>query len=350
MGPLLALALATAEYKIEPAAKHSYVMDAEFNGFLPILGGNEGKAEIRMGIAVSGEAKADSELKIASEISAFSIKFNGAPLPLGLEAVQDFFPKAVVTIDRQGKVLANTAPNTPLPVRLPGLDPRRLPDITFVPLEFSSQELKPGLAWSFDREFSGAPLAYSCKVESVEGDLATVSVAVKQEFTALENEGLEVVKKEEDAVASVKTVMTGSGRVWFNLSGGYAMGSEMQNLAISTVTPLKQGRKSERRLTTKLNVARAGFTIPKAASNAASPDLAKPDQKPSPQARPNPNFNTGSAHLDQALGFIQTGWNWAGQQAQNWWASLQSWRLIAALAVSQVPMLGPTLAKGLIRG
>ena len=346
MGPLLALALATAEYKIEPAAKHAYVMDAEFNGFLPILGGNEGKAEIRMGVAVTGESKSENELKIASEISSFSIKFNEAPLPLGLDAVQDFFPKAVVTINKQGKVLANTAPNTPLPVRLPGLDPRRMPDITFVPLEFSSEEIKPGLSWKFDRDFSGAPLAYTCKVESVEGDVATVSVAVKQEFTALENDGLEVVKNEADATASVKTEMTGEGRVWFNLAGGYALGSEMRNVAISTVTPLKQGKKGERRLTTRLSVARSGFTIPKTAATPQKDNVANTP----PPARTTPSFNTGSAHLDQALGFVRSGWDWAGQQVSNWWASLQSWRMMAALAVSQVPMLGPTLAKGLIRG
>lgn len=338
MGPLLALALMTAEYKTEPAAKHAYVMDAEFNGFLPILGGNEGKAEIRMGVAVTGESKNADELKLSSEISSFSIKFNEAPLPLGLDAVQDFFPKAVVTINKQGKVLANTAPNTPLPVRLPGLDPRRMPDITFVPLEFSSEEIKPGLTWKFDRDFSGAPLAYTCKVESVEGDVATVSVTVKQEFTALENDGLEVVKKQEDATASVKTEMTGEGRVWFNLAGGYALGSEMRNVAISTVTPLKQGKKGERRLTTRLNVARAGFTIPKTVAN--TPPSAKPIQA----------IKTGSVHLDQALNFAKSGWDWAGQQFQTWWASLQSWRFMAALAVSQVPMLGPGLAKGLIKG
>lgn len=346
MGPLLALALATAEYKIEPAAKHSYVMDAEFNGFLPILGGNEGKAEIRMGIAVSGEAKNAGEVKLASEISAFSIKFNGAPLPLGLEAVQDFFPKATVTINNQGKVLANTAPNTPLPVRLPGLDPRRLPDITFVPLEFSSEEVKPGLSWKFERDFSGAPLAYTCKVETVEGDVATVSVAVKQEFTALENEGLEVVKKEEDAVASVKTVMTGDGRVWFNLSGGYALGSEMQNVAVSSVTPLKQGRKSERRLTTKLNVTRAGFTIPKAPAIQAAPSGAG---GASPTIKQTPGRANASSPMNQALGVVKAGWDWAGQQVQTLWSSIQSWRLLAALAVSQVPMLGPSIAKSLLK-
>ncbi len=347
MGPLLALALATAEYKIEPAAKHAYVMDAEFNGFLPILGGNEGKAEIRMGIAVEGESRTENELKISSEISAFSIKFNGAPLPLGLDAVQDFFPKATVTLNRQGKVLANTAPNTPLPVRLPGLDPRRMPDITFVPLEFSSDEVKPGLTWKFERDFSGAPLAYSCRVESVEGDVAALSIAVKQEFTALENEGLEVVKKEEDAVASVKTIMTGEGKVWFNLTGGYALGSEMQNLAVSTVTPLKQGKKSERRLTTRLNVARSGFTIPKTAAPKTSTDA--PPSKAAAPAKPAP-LQTGSAPLNQAIGFIQSGWDWAGQQIGSWWSSLQGWRFAAALAVSQIPMLGPSLAKGLIKG
>ena len=36
------------------------------------------------------------------------------------------------------------APNVKLPVRLPGLDVKRFPDITYVPIQFPDRELKTG--------------------------------------------------------------------------------------------------------------------------------------------------------------------------------------------------------------
>lgn len=341
MGPLLALALVTAHYGFEPGARHDYLMDAEFNGFLPLLGGNTGKAEIRLGIAVTGESKSGTEIKAASEITSFQLEFNDAPLPFGLETVQDFFPRAVVTLDPQGKILSNTAPDKDLPVRLPGLDPKRMPDITFVPLCFPDKGLEVGETWKFEKPFAGAPIFYTCQLEKLDGDQAQIAVAVKQTFSVLENDSVEVVKKEADAVATVKTEMVGSGRVWFDLKQGLALGSTMKNTAISKVTPLKKGAPSERKMVTTLVVTKSGFTIPKVEE--VSPKTGAPVGQPPTRVQSEAGF------FSQAASLLSGAWNWAGQQTQSLLATLNGYRVLAAFALSQVPVIGPSLAQGLIK-
>lgn len=335
MTSLLALALASAQYGFEPGAKHDYQMTAVFDGFLPILGGNTGKAEISMGLTVTGEGKSASEVKAASEITSFSMKFNEAPLPFGLEMVQDFFPRAVVTLTPQGKITGNTAPDKDLPVRLPGLDPKRMPDITFVPLEFPGKELPVGEAWKFEKPFAGAPIAYTCRVEKVEGDLAQIAVNVKQVLAFLESDAIEVVKKEEDAASSVRTEMLGTGRVWFDTAKGIAVGSRMQNTAVSRVTPLKQGKPTERKMVTTLIVTRSGFQIPKVEEAPAKAPVSSTPPKDS--------------LISRAASAASGGWNWLKEKARSGAGTIQAWRAMAAMLASQVPFLNPETAGLLIR-
>lgn len=341
MTSLLALALASAQYSFEPGAKHDYQMTAVFDGFLPILGGNTGKAEISMGMTITGEGKSASEVKAASEITSFSMKFNEAPLPFGLEMVQDFFPRAVVTLTPQGKITGNTAPDKDLPVRLPGLDPKRMPDITFVPIEFPDKGLNVGDLWKFEKPFAGAPIAYTCRLEKVEGDLAQVAVNVKQVLAFLESDAIEVVKKEEDAASSVRTEMLGSGRVWFDMARGIAVGSKMQNTAISKVTPLKQGKPSERKMVTTLTVTRAGFQIPKIEDPLASPG-ASASQPPARNQPPGSLMGTAASAITE-------GWNWIKEKAQSSISTVQAWRVMAAMVASQIPFLSWDVAGSMVK-
>lgn len=337
MTSLFALALTAAHYGFEPGAKHDYQMTAVFDGFLPILGGNTGKAEISMGLTVTGEAKSETEVKAASEITSFSMKFNEAPLPFGLEMVQDFFPRAVVTLTPKGKITGNTAPDKDLPVRLPGLDPKKMPDITFVPIEFPEKDLAVGDVWKFEKPFSGAPIAYTCRLEKIEGEVAQVAVNVKQTLAFLESDAIEVVKKEEDAASSVRTDMTGTGRVWFDTARGVAVGSRMLNTAVSKVTPLKQGKPTERRMVTTLTVTRAGFQIPKIDESA-------------PKAPVPPPVAQQRGPLGSAASAVMEGWEWLKERTLTGLQSVQAWRMMAAMLVSQMPFLNPESAGSLIKG
>lgn len=255
---IAAAILASPGYVFTAKTKHEYVMEAVFDGFLPILGGNQGKAAISMGIRVLGAEPVEQGLRASSEISTFGLKFNEAPLPFGVDSVRDFFPKSSITVSSKGKILVNEAPDRSLPVRLPGLDVKRLPDITFIPIQLPDGDLAVGTKWEFKRDFGGSEISYTCEAKKIEGDRAEVAVTIRQEFEVLETESLEVTKSEKDAVAKVKTVMTGAGTVVFNSALGAADFVNMKNDAVSTVTPIKGGASEQRKLTTTFNVRREG--------------------------------------------------------------------------------------------
>lgn len=257
-GLLLAAVIAPASYKFDAATKQNFKLEAVFEGFLPILGGNEGKAEIMMGVAVKGQSPDEAKLKASNEITAFELKFNGAKLPFGLESVQDYFPKTNIVIQPTGKIVKTDAPDKTLPVRLPGLDIKRFPDITYVPIELPDGTLAVGSKWNFKKNFGGEDINYTCEATKVSETAAEIAVNITQEYEVMENEGLEIVTKEADAVAKVKTTMVGTGKVYFNLTLGLPDHVIMKNDSTSTVTQVKSGEKSTRKLVTTFKVTRDG--------------------------------------------------------------------------------------------
>jgi hypothetical protein len=314
-GLLAAVALAPAVYKFEPGPALNYTMKSEFNGFIPILGGNEGKVEVTLGVAVQGLAPKEEGPVVTSDINRFELKFNEAPLPFGLDSVRDFFPKATVGLSPAGKVLTNTTPDRQLPIALPGLDPRRLPDITFVPIELPTEPLEAGKTWTFERAFSGAPMKYEANVQSLDGDLARIGVKISQSLEVLENDALEVVKTEKDATARAATTLTGEGQVWFDLAKGRPEKISMRNNAVTKVTLLKGGATSERKLTTRFEILRDGFVLP------------APSEPATPSTPPR--------------GFLEGLWD----TGRNWFQSGIAWvgtlKTMLSLILMQVPMLRP---------
>ncbi len=172
----LGLLLTPAEYRFEPKTDLTYDVKVSFDGFLPLLGGNEGKADVIMVVRVKGQAAEGSELKATNEINSCEILFNGARLPLSLENVIDYFPKTTIQVTPQGKITKNDAPNRNLPVRLPGLDVRRFPDITYVPIEFPAEGITEGKSWTFSKVFGESELTYTCTLTAIRNDRALLNV------------------------------------------------------------------------------------------------------------------------------------------------------------------------------
>ncbi|MBX3112943.1 MAG: hypothetical protein KF836_00100 [Fimbriimonadaceae bacterium] len=321
-----ASAMAMGVYQFDATTKLDYDVAVVFNGFLPLLGGNEGKAEVNMGVRVVGLSKEAGSLRASSELTAFDIKFNGAKLPLDIESAKGYFPKTTVSMTPGGKVLKSDAPNIMLPVRLPGLDVKRFPDITYLPIELDGNELKLGGKWEFSRIFGDSPMQYSCTVSEMKGDLATIAVTVKQEYEVLEDESLEVVKSEKDAVSRVKTVLNGSGTVVFDAAKGAARTVAMKNSSVSTVTSISDGSKTERKLDSTLNVKLKGIADPavKPAANTTKPA-------------------TPPTLIDQAGNL----WNSAVKAGQNAWQTGAGYVSLARMAfgmfAAQIPGLQPFL-------
>lgn len=252
---LISAALAPIAYGFGPSTKLSYDANVTFEGFIPILGGQEGKVEVAMGIAVDGLGSTEPrQLRAASEIKKFKIVFNGAELPLTLDNVKDYFPRTTIKLTPEGKIVATDAPDLTLPVKLPGLDAKRFPDITYLPIEFPEDGVEPGKTWSFKKSFGGSDVTYTCKAAELTDALLRIDVTIQQSYELLEDEAKQVVTTEKDAVARVKTELKGTGIVEFDRKLGVVRLFNADAKAVSKATDLKSKETSERVLTTKLAI------------------------------------------------------------------------------------------------
>jgi hypothetical protein len=248
---LLAFAVMSTAYRFEPGVEHEYMLKTTFEGFIPILGGVEGTAGVEIGFTVMGGPMKEGHQTAASELTSFVLKFGGEPLPLGLDAAQEFFPKTTVQLSPLGKVLKTDAPDKDLPVKLPGLDAQKFPDFTYLPILLPEEGLVTGGKWSFERIFGGSPLKYDCTVESLAGDLAKINVKVEQKYEVFEDDALQVVKEEADAAVLAKTVMSGSGQVQFDTKRGLVVKSLIKAAAETEVTDLATKEVTTRSLNTE---------------------------------------------------------------------------------------------------
>lgn len=239
-------------YKFEPGRQLDYQLKASFEGYLPVLGGQEGRVDVTMQVAVKGLEPIGQSLRASSDITSFKIIFNGSPLPLTLESVKAYFPKTTVELSPLGKVLKSDAPDKQLPVRLPGLDVKRFPELTYLPLELPEIELAPEVAWDFKRSFAGADVTYRCKVLSVAGDDVKIDLQFEQQYDTFENSAKEVVASAADAAASVSTKLKGSGQVVFDRKAGVVRTVDLKAVAESRVKDLATKEESDRKLTTGL--------------------------------------------------------------------------------------------------
>ena len=218
---VLGLLLAPLQYSFEPGMKLDYRSTIVFEGFIPILGGNEGTVVVEMGVTVEGLARTKPEnARSANEITSFRVTFNDAPLPFDASSVQSYFPRTTISVAPSGKIVETDAPNVQLPVRLPGLHVRHFPDVTYVPIEFPKEGPKVGEPWKFTRKFGDSDVVYECRLVEQKGDVAKVAVKLSQEYEVFENAALEVVTEEKNAERRVRTVLTGEGTVVFDTKRG----------------------------------------------------------------------------------------------------------------------------------
>lgn len=251
---LLALSLVPVAYGFSPGVNLDYDVNVRFEGFIPVLGGQEGKVEVDMGVRVEGLEKKDANLRSSSDIKRFKISFNGAELPLTLDSIKDYFPKNTIELSPAGQIVKTDAPELKLPVRLPGLDAKRFPDITYLPIQFPDSEMEIGKTWEFKKNFDGSDITYTCKATKVDPDWVEVDMTMAQSYTILENESKEVVTDKKDAIASVATTLKGSGRVIFDRKRGVVTAFSASADADSRATDLKTKLETRRMLKTILEV------------------------------------------------------------------------------------------------
>lgn len=253
------IVLGAGTYAFPEGRTLQYDMSVSLDGYLPIFGGQEAKAELALGVKVSGLAPdSDGNARACSELVAVKVMFNGAEMPFGVANVQTYFPKTTISLNPLGKVLKTDAPTGSLPVRLPGLDIKRFPEISFLPLELPEGGLAEGKAWTFSRTYNGVPMAYQAQVRAMKEGVAEVAVTVDQIATWYETANKQTAASKEGAASEVKTHLTGQGIVSFDTGRGVATKVEMDLKAADEVTDLKTGSKKERTLSTKHRVVLKG--------------------------------------------------------------------------------------------
>ena len=157
-------ALIPVAYTLPPAKPATYSVQVSFDGYMPVLGGQEGTAQADLEFSVQGLAPdSQGNPQASTELQGLKFAFNGANLPLDIEKAKAYFPKTTLSITPQGKVLKTDAPNVSLPIRLPGLDIKRIPDLTFLPVEFPLNGIEAGGVWSFKKLFGDSEVDYELK-------------------------------------------------------------------------------------------------------------------------------------------------------------------------------------------
>lgn len=241
-------------YVFTPQTKLTYDAKVTFEGFIPILGGQQGKVEVKMMVEVKGGEPKGGNLTASSKLNTIELIFNGEKLPLTLEIVEEFFPKTNITLTPLGKVLTSDAPDKRLPVKLPGLDAKRFPDITYLPLEFPASGIQLDKPFKFTKSFGDSPVLYTVTPTKIDEASVEFKVELRQDYTVLEDETSEVVKVEADAISIVKTEVIGAGTITFNRKQGAVQAMKIESTAESIVTDLVTKKVTKRKLKTILDV------------------------------------------------------------------------------------------------
>jgi hypothetical protein len=253
---LVAVALTPIVYSFPKEAKVGYDVDFSFSGFIPVMGGLEGDAKVKLGFEVgAADQDKDGNARTTCELKAFKLTINDAEIPYGLQEVAKFFPKNTVTMTPQGKVLKTDVPDVKLPVRLPGLDVKRFPDVSFLPIEFPVEGIEVGKEWTYKKAFGDSDVSFTVKATVFADDKIEMDVKLAQAYDTFEDEAKNVVADERDAISKVHTDMAGTGKVTFDRKLGIIRASLMEGKSVSRAVDLQTRVETERKLTMTVKTA-----------------------------------------------------------------------------------------------
>lgn len=252
---LLALALVPVGYSFGPGVKYSYDVEFAFDGFIPVLGGMEGQASAKMGVEVVGLAPdKTAPQKVSYELKTFALFVGEDEFPYSIDKIKPFFPKSNVWFSDLGKVQKTDAPKLDIPVRLPGIDPKRFADVSFLPVEFVAANVEEGQKWTYQKTFGDSNVNYDVVVKSVSDTVIELNLGLKQTYTVLEDEAKNVVKDPKDAIAKVETTVSGTGIAVYDRQKRLFTSVAINADSTSEAVDLKSKEKTQRRLKTATKV------------------------------------------------------------------------------------------------
>jgi hypothetical protein len=253
---LLALvALTPVRYSFPADKPQHYDVGVTFDGFIPLFGGQQGKVELTMDVQAQGlAADSDGHPQVVSEIKDLKLLFNGAKLPLGLDRVSTYFPRTTASLAPEGQVLKSDAPDVKVPVRLPGLDVKRFPDITYLPIQFPAEGIEEGKSFTFRKSFGDSEAVYVVTPTKITDSTINLDLTLTQHYETQEDEALNIVTDPKDAVSQVSTDVTGAGAATFDRSRSLVSDLKIQAEADSKVTDLETKKETHRKLKTLLTI------------------------------------------------------------------------------------------------
>ncbi|MHB8634959.1 MAG: hypothetical protein ACYC96_00630 [Fimbriimonadaceae bacterium] len=241
--------LLTPSYRFPVATPVTYHAEMRFDGFLPILGIGQGKAEVGATFEVVGKTAKSAAVKL----TAFEVKFNGEKIPLDLDDAQKYVPGGTFTYAPNGMVSAWDAPTVAAPIRVPGLDLKHLPEVVFLPIAFPAAGIEEGKSFSFSLPLSGGTADYTVTPGAATADTTTFALTFRERYRNFEDDANQVVQ-EKDAAASVATTVTGTGSGVFDTNLGRFTEFEMDDVATSKATDVQSKKVTNRTLTRHLQV------------------------------------------------------------------------------------------------
>ncbi len=248
-------------YYFTKGSETKFNVKIQFEGFIPLFGGREGKADVAMVVRAVGVEPKQSELQsVDSEIIDLKAIAFGSTLPLNKNNIGMFFPRAIATFESTGEVKLNDAPDINMPVKLPGLDSKRLPEISYVPLIIDRVAAASGKPFEFSRKFNGAVMKYKVVPGLQDEYKEEFAIEVTQASDGFEDAyGNPCV--EASAKSKVTTVLVGMGSARFNMDKQMFDKVVVETNAASDVTVIKTGKTSKRSLKTTLTIVRDGAKV-----------------------------------------------------------------------------------------
>lgn len=219
-------------------------VNVKLKGWIPLFGGREGEANVDLIVKATGvDAKEAGDQAVLSEITSMKATAFGSTLPLNTNNVEQFFPKSTAQFRANGKVLSNDAPDIKLPVKLPGLDSKRLAEISYLPLELPSGSE----TYSFERNFSGVLVKYSVKSLGVVDGIASFDIKLSQSETGFEDNFGNATEQKEGIYATESTLV-GSGSATWNLKRALFTKVQITSVNTTNLKPLKPNKKAKSRI------------------------------------------------------------------------------------------------------
>lgn len=246
---MLALLIAAA-YQFPVDKVVNYDLTVTFEGYVPVFGGIEGKVDVALKMAVTGLTPKDSGVRLSSDLTDAVIRLDGEKLPLTVDNLKQFFPKNTISATSLGEITENDAPDLKLPVQLPGLHVKRIPEISYMPVQFPA-DMEDGKPFTYKKPFGDSIVEYEV-TPKMDGSTLRLAVKMKQAYTFMEDEAHNKVDVATDAKFNVATDVTGSGTIEFDTAAGRVIKSKIVADSIGTVTEIASKKSTVRKLKTTL--------------------------------------------------------------------------------------------------